>query len=63
MNLGVEVCKCYKEDLVVINVIYVYYGYEEILSVECVSVCVVDVFLVGCFGVRRKSDEEYVKCM
>ncbi|MGL2873247.1 HDIG domain-containing metalloprotein, partial [Helicobacter pylori] len=63
VNLGVEVCKRHKEDPVVINAIYAHHGHEEILSVECASVCAADALSAGRPGARRKSDEEYAKRM
>ncbi|AFI06381.1 ribonuclease Y [Helicobacter cetorum] len=63
VSLGVEVCKRNKEDPVVINAIYAHHGHEEIMSIECASVCAADALSAGRPGARRKSDEEYAKRM
>ncbi|WP_233705627.1 ribonuclease Y [Helicobacter cetorum] len=63
VSLGAEVCKRNKEDPVVINAIYAHHGQEEIMSIECASVCAADALSAGRPGARRKSDEEYAKRM
>ncbi|WP_233707352.1 HDIG domain-containing metalloprotein [Helicobacter cetorum] len=63
VSLGAEVCKRNKEDSVVINAIYAHHGQEEIMSIECASVCAADALSAGRPGARRKSDEEYAKRM
>jgi ribonucrease Y len=61
VDLGVDICKRYGEDPVVINAIYAHHGYEEIQSVECGAVCAADVLSAARPGARREVLESFLK--
>ena len=61
VDLGVEVCRRYNEDEVVINAIYAHHGHEEIKSVECAAVCAADSLSAARPGARREVLESFLK--
>ena len=61
VDLGVEVCRRYKEDPVVINAIYAHHGHEEPLSIECAAVCTADALSASRPGARREVLESFLK--
>jgi len=61
VDLGVEICKRYNENSVVINAIYAHHGYEEIDSVECGAVCAADALSAARPGARREVLESFLK--
>ncbi len=61
VDLGVEVCRRYNEDEVVINAIYAHHGYEEVKSVECAAVCAADTLSAARPGARREVLESFLK--
>ncbi|STP08934.1 phosphodiesterase [Helicobacter cinaedi] len=63
VDLGVEVCTCYKEHPVVINAIKAHHGYEEIKSIECAAVCAADALSAARPGARREVLENFLKRM
>ncbi|AAP77184.1 conserved hypothetical protein [Helicobacter hepaticus ATCC 51449] len=63
VDLGVEVCTCYKEHPVVINAIKAHHGYEEIQSIECAAVCAADTLSAARPGARREALENFLKRM
>lgn len=63
VDLGVEVCSCYKEHPVVINAIKAHHGYEEIKSIECAAVCAADTLSAARPGARREALENFLKRM
>jgi ribonuclease Y len=54
VELGVEVCKKYGENELVINAIYAHHEYEEAKSVEVATVCAADKLSAGRPGARRE---------
>lgn len=63
VEIGVELVVKYKENLVVINVIVLYYGDVEVILVIFVLVVVVDVLFVVCLGVCSELLENYICCL
>ena len=61
VDLGVEVCRRYNEDEVVINAIYAHHGHEEIKTVECAAVCAADSLSAARPGARREVLESFLK--
>ena len=61
VDLGVEVCRRYNEDEVVINAIYAHHGHQEINSVECGAVCAADALSAARPGARREVLESFLK--
>ena len=61
VDLGVEVCRRYNEDEVVINAIYAHHGHEEIKSIECAAVCAADSLSAARPGARREVLESFLK--
>lgn len=61
VDLGVEICKRYNEDAVVINAIYAHHGHEEIQSIECGAVCAADALSAARPGARREVLESFLK--
>lgn len=61
VDIGVELCKRYGEDEVVINAIYAHHGYEEIHSIECACVCAADALSAARPGARREVLENFTK--
>jgi ribonuclease Y len=63
VDLGVDVCRRYHEDEVIINAIYAHHGHEEIKSIECAAVCAADALSAARPGARREVLESYIKRM
>ncbi|MBN2815632.1 MAG: ribonuclease Y [Campylobacterales bacterium] len=61
VDLGVEVCRRYNEDEVVINAIYAHHGHQEINSIECGAVCAADALSAARPGARREVLESFLK--
>ncbi len=61
VDLGVEICRRYSEDEVVINAIYAHHGQQEIHSVECGAVCAADALSAARPGARREVLESFLK--
>lgn len=61
VDIGVELCRRYNEDPVVINAIYAHHGYEEIKSIECASVCAADTLSAARPGARREVLESFLR--
>ena len=61
VDLGVEVCRRYNEDSVVINAIYAHHGHEDIKSIECGAVCAADALSAARPGARREVLESFLK--
>lgn len=61
VDLGVEVCRRYNEEAVVINAIYAHHGYEEMKSIECACVCAADTLSAARPGARREVLESYLR--
>ena len=61
VDLGVEVCRRYNEDPVVINAIYAHHGHEDIKSIECGAVCAADALSAARPGARREVLESFLK--
>jgi len=61
VDLGVQICKRYNENSVVINAIYAHHGHEEINSVECGAVCAADALSAARPGARREVLESFLK--
>ena len=61
VDLGVEVCRRYNEDEVVINAIYAHHGQQEINSIECGAVCAADALSAARPGARREVLESFLK--
>ena len=61
VELGVEVCKKYGEDEVIINGIYAHHEYEEAKTVEIATVCTADKLSAGRPGARREVLENSLK--
>ncbi|MBN2869757.1 MAG: ribonuclease Y [Campylobacterales bacterium] len=61
VDIGVELCRRYNEDPVVINAIYAHHGFEEIKSVECAAVCAADALSAARPGARREVLESFLR--
>ncbi len=61
VDIGVELCRRYNEDPVVINAIYAHHGYEEIKSIECAAVCAADTLSAARPGARREVLESFLR--
>lgn len=61
VDLGVEVCRRYNEDEIVINAIYAHHGQQEIQSIECGAVCAADALSAARPGARREVLESFLK--
>jgi ribonucrease Y len=61
VDIGVELCRRYGEDPVVINAIYAHHGHEEIKSIECAAVCAADALSAGRPGARREVLESFLR--
>lgn len=61
VDIGVELCRRYNEDLVVINAIYAHHGHEEIKSIECAAVCAADALSAARPGARREVLESFLR--
>jgi ribonuclease Y len=61
VDLGVEICRRYNEDEVVINAIYAHHGQQEINSIECGAVCAADALSAARPGARREVLESFLK--
>jgi len=61
VDLGVEICRRYNEDEVVINAIYAHHGQQDINSVECGAVCAADALSAARPGARREVLESFLK--
>ncbi len=61
VDIGVELCKKYKEHPTVINAIYAHHGHEEPNSVESASVCAGDKLSAARPGARREVLENFTK--
>jgi len=61
VDIGVELCRRYNEDPVVINAIYAHHGYEEIKSIECAAVCTADTLSAARPGARREVLESFLR--
>ncbi len=61
VDIGVELCRRYSEDPVVINAIYAHHGFEEIKSVECAAVCAADALSAARPGARREVLESFLR--
>jgi ribonuclease Y len=61
VDLGVEVCKKYGENEVVINAIYAHHEYEEAKTIEVATVCTADKLSAGRPGARREVLETSLK--
>jgi len=61
IDLGVEVCRRYNENEVVINAIYAHHGQEEIASIESAAVCAADALSAARPGARREVLESFLK--
>ena len=61
VDIGVELCRRYNEDPVVINAIYAHHGFEEIKSIECAAVCAADALSAARPGARREVLESFLR--
>ncbi|MBV5321707.1 MAG: ribonuclease Y [Sulfuricurvum sp.] len=61
VDIGVELCRRYGEDPVVINAIYAHHGHEEIKSIECAAVCAADTLSAARPGARREVLESFLR--
>ncbi|MDX9966084.1 ribonuclease Y [Sulfuricurvum sp. IAE1] len=61
VDIGVELCRKYNEDPVVINAIYAHHGFEEIKSIECAAVCAADTLSAARPGARREVLESFLR--
>lgn len=61
VDIGVELCRRYNEDPVVINAIYAHHGHEEIKSIECAAVCAADTLSAARPGARREVLESFLR--
>lgn len=61
VDIGVELCRRYNEDPVVINAIYAHHGHEEIKSIECAAVCTADTLSAARPGARREVLESFLR--
>lgn len=61
VDIGVELCRRYSEDPVVINAIYAHHGHEEIKSIECAAVCAADTLSAARPGARREVLESFLR--
>jgi ribonucrease Y len=61
VDIGVELCRRYNEDPVVINAIYAHHGYEDIKSIECAAVCAADALSAARPGARREVLESFLR--
>lgn len=61
VDLGVEICRRYNENEVVINAIYAHHGQQEINSIECGAVCAADALSAARPGARREVLESFLK--
>lgn len=61
VDIGVELCRRYNEDPVVINAIYAHHGHEEIKSIECAAVCAADALSAARPGARREVLESFLR--
>lgn len=61
VDIGVELCRRYNEDTVVINAIYAHHGHEEIKSIECAAVCAADTLSAARPGARREVLESFLR--
>ncbi|MFY9142525.1 ribonuclease Y [Sulfuricurvum sp.] len=61
VDIGVELCRRYNEDPVVINAIYAHHGYEEVKSIECAAVCAADTLSAARPGARREVLESFLR--
>jgi ribonucrease Y len=61
VDIGVELCRRYNEDPVVINAIYAHHGHEEIKSIECAAVCAADSLSAARPGARREVLESFLR--
>lgn len=61
VDIGVELCRRYNEDPVVINAIYAHHGHEDIKSIECASVCTADTLSAARPGARREVLESFLR--
>lgn len=61
VDIGVELCRRYNEDPVVINAIYAHHGHEDIKSIECACVCAADTLSAARPGARREVLESFLR--
>ena len=61
VDIGVELCRRYNEDPVVINAIYAHHGHEDIKSIECAAVCAADTLSAARPGARREVLESFLR--
>jgi len=61
VDIGVELCRKYKEHPTVINAIYAHHGHEEPDSVESAAVCAADKLSAARPGARREVLESFTK--
>ena len=61
VDIGVQLCKKYKEHPTVINAIYAHHGYEEPDSIESAAVCAGDKLSAARPGARREVLENFTK--
>ncbi len=61
VDIGVDLCKKYKEHPTVINAIYAHHGHEEPDSIESASVCAGDKLSAARPGARREVLENFTK--
>ncbi len=61
IQIGIEVCRRYREPPVVLNAIAAHHEEEEPTSLECVLVCAADSLSAARPGARRETLESHVK--
>lgn len=61
VDLGVKICKKYKEDEKVLNAILAHHGHEEPRSIECCAVCTADALSAARPGARSEVLETYIQ--